>query len=53
MIVWRKKEDRQVSLTKRMLKDALTKMLREMDIYNVSIRDLCQRANINRTTFYK
>lgn len=48
-----KKEDRRVSLTKRMLKDALTEMLREMDIYHVSIRELCQRADINRTTFYK
>ena len=48
-----KKEDRRVTMTKRMLKDALTDLLREMDIYHVSIRELCQRADINRTTFYK
>ena len=48
-----KKEDRRVTMTKRMLKDALTEMLRETDLYHVSIRELCQRANINRTTFYK
>lgn len=48
-----KKEDRRVTMTKRMLKDALTEMLRETDIYHVSIRELCQRADINRTTFYK
>ena len=48
-----KKEDRRVAMTKRMLKDALTGMLRETDIYHVSIRELCQRADVNRTTFYK
>ncbi len=40
-------------MTRRMLKDALMEMLREMDIYHVSIRELCQRADVNRTTFYK
>lgn len=48
-----KKEDRRVVMTKRMLKDALTEMMREMDIYHISIRELCQRAEVNRTTFYK
>ena len=48
-----KKEDRRIAMTRRMLKDALTEMLRETDIYHVSIRELCQRADINRTTFYK
>lgn len=47
------KEDRRVTMTKRMLKDALTELLREVDIYHVSIRALCQRADVNRTTFYK
>ena len=48
-----KREDRRVAMTRRMLKDALTEILREMDIYHVSIRELCQRADVNRTTFYK
>lgn len=48
-----KKEDRRITMTKRMLKEALTDMLRETDIYHVSIRELCQRADVNRTTFYK
>lgn len=48
-----KKEDRRVTMTKRMLKDALTEMLRSQDIYHVSIRELCERADVNRTTFYK
>ena len=48
-----KKEDRRVAITRRMLKEALTAMLRETDIYHVSIRELCLRADVNRTTFYK
>ena len=48
-----KKEDRRTAMTRRMLKEALTEMLREMDIYHISIRELCQRADVNRTTFYK
>ncbi len=48
-----KKEDRRTAMTRRMLKDALTEMLRETDIYRVSIRELCLRADVNRTTFYK
>ena len=48
-----KKEDRRVAMTRRLLKDALTDILRTEDIYHVSIRELCQRADVNRTTFYK
>ena len=48
-----KKEDRRTTMTKRMLKDALTEMLKERDIYHISIRELCERADVNRTTFYK
>lgn len=48
-----KKEDRRVVMTKRMLKDALIDMLKEKDIYHISIRELCEKADVNRTTFYK
>jgi len=48
-----KKEDRRVTMTKRLLKDALTEILRERNIYHISIRELCLRADVNRTTFYK
>ena len=48
-----KREDRRIGLTKRMLKDALIDMLREKDIYHISIRELCEKADVNRTTFYK
>lgn len=48
-----KREDRRVTMTKRLLKDALIELLRENSIYEISIRELCQRADVNRTTFYK
>ena len=48
-----KKEDRRTAMTKRMLKDALTEMLKKKDIYHISIRELCERADVNRSTFYK
>ena len=48
-----KREDRRVAMTKRMLKDALIEMLKGKDIYHISIRELCEKADVNRTTFYK
>lgn len=48
-----KKENRRVTMTKQMLRDALIELLREKDIYHISIRELCERADVNRTTFYK
>lgn len=48
-----KKEDRRVAMTRRMLKDALIELLKEKDVYHISIRELCERADVNRTTFYK
>lgn len=49
----KKREDRRVTMTKLMLKSALIGMLRKRDIYHVSIRELCEEADVNRTTFYK
>ena len=49
----KKKEDRRVTMTKRLLKEALIEMLKETDIYQISIRELCEQADVNRSTFYK
>ncbi|MGM9614763.1 MAG: TetR/AcrR family transcriptional regulator, partial [Oscillospiraceae bacterium] len=40
------------TLTKRLLKESLMKLLKEKDIQKISITELCQDAGINRTTFY-
>ncbi|GEM_PF-809979 len=41
-----------VMLTKRLLREALINMLKTHNINKISIRELCQVAEINRTTFY-
>lgn len=38
--------------TKESVRRALLELLREKDIRRIAIRELCQRAGINRTTFY-
>jgi len=46
------KENQRVKLTKQLLSEALIKMLQEMPIHTISIRELCQRAGVNKSTFY-
>lgn len=46
------KENQRIRLAKTLLTDALLKMLQEQPMHAISIRDLCEKAGINRTTFY-
>ncbi|NLI95003.1 MAG: TetR family transcriptional regulator [Erysipelotrichaceae bacterium] len=48
-----KKEDQRVVLTKKMLRNALIELLKEKDIHKITVRELCDVADINRSTFYK
>lgn len=47
------KEDRRVTMTKRMLKDSLLELLKTSGIHEIAIRTLCKHADVNRSTFYK
>lgn len=47
------KDNRRVSMTKKILKDTFIEMLEEKDIQKIYVRELCERADINRSTFYK
>ena len=47
------KDNQRVKLTKRMLQDTLLHLLREKALDQLSVSELCQRASINRTTFYR
>lgn len=47
------KVNQRTRLTKRLLKDSLTELLKTKSIYKISIRELCEKAEINRSTFYK
>ena len=47
------KMNQRIKLTKSLLKNALVEMLKTESIHKISIRDLCEKAGINRSTFYK
>lgn len=46
------RENRRVALTKRYVRESLLAILRDKSLHKVSIRELCERAGINRSTFY-
>ncbi|NLL91111.1 MAG: TetR/AcrR family transcriptional regulator [Ruminococcaceae bacterium] len=47
-----KKADRRVRYTKAELKNSLVKKLKEKPIEAISVKELCEEADINRSTFY-
>ncbi len=47
-----KKQNQRVALTKRLLKESLMQLLKKKDINKISVKELCENAGINRTTFY-
>ena len=44
--------DRRVRRTKAQLRQALTELLREKDLRSITVRELTERADVNRGTFY-
>ena len=46
------KTDRRVKYTQRVLKEALIEILNEKPIDRVTVKEICDRADINRSTFY-
>ena len=48
-----KGENQRVMLTKRLLKEALLRLLADASIQKISVTQLCQEAGINRATFYR
>ena len=47
-----KNEDTRVQFTKKVLKDALLRLLKDKPIGKVTIKELCEEAGLNRGTFY-
>lgn len=45
-------ESKRIKLTKRLLKEALIELLEEKDIEYITVKELSERADINRSTFY-
>ncbi len=47
-----KKDSARVRMTKQMLRQAFTQLLLEKPIQNITVRELCEKAQVNRGTFY-
>ena len=45
-------DNRRVRMTKRLIKDAYLELLEENPDARVSVTDICERADLNRSTFY-
>ena len=47
-----KKDSARVRMTKQLLRRAFTQLLLEKPIQNITVRELCEKAQVNRGTFY-
>ena len=47
-----KKEDHRIKLTKLMIRKAYAELLKERQDKKITVKDLCERADVNRGTFY-
>jgi len=45
-------ENRRVRMTKRLMKDALLKLLERTELSGISVTAICEAADVNRSTFY-
>lgn len=47
------KENQRITITKRMLKEGLLRLLEEKPLDKVRVNELCEESGINRATFYR
>ena len=47
------KENQRITVTKRMLKEGLLRLLATKELNKIKINELCEEAGINRATFYR
>lgn len=47
------KDDQRVTLTKRLLKDGLLRLMQKQNLDKISVTQLCSESGINRATFYR
>ncbi|HIT34111.1 MAG TPA: TetR/AcrR family transcriptional regulator [Candidatus Faecousia intestinigallinarum] len=45
-------ENRRVRMTKKMLQEAMLELLEQKPIQRITVTDICQLADVNRSTFY-
>lgn len=46
------KENRRIKLTKVMLKNSLVELMQKAPVNKITIKEICENADINRSTFY-
>ena len=46
------KEDRRIRRTKRLLRQALAEIMNEKDFKDITVKEITDRADLNRGTFY-
>lgn len=47
-----KMENRKIRLTKRLIKEAIIELLKDKNIEQITVKELSEKADINRSTFY-
>ena len=47
-----KPENQRTRLTKRLLRESLLELLREKPVDHITVKELCEYAELNRSTFY-
>ena len=47
------KTDQRTMLSRQLIRNALLAILYEKKLCNVTVKELCERAQVNRVTFYK
>lgn len=47
-----KKEDRRIKITKRVFKETMIELLLKKPIDAISVKEICERADLSRSTFY-
>lgn len=45
--------DRRVKMTRQLLKTSLIELMKEKSLHEISIKKICENADVNRTTFYR
>jgi len=48
----KKKEDRRIRITKQAIRESLIELMQQYPIARISVKMLCESADINRSTFY-
>ena len=46
-------QDRRGRITRKMLRDALVELMKTRSIHEISIKKICETADVNRSTFYR